>query len=274
MTLTTIRRNIREKGLIIFSEAIKNARDVLVYVTVELDEQYSDSLNYKYNRPKGFYGYAQVIRGDFVVQSVPLDYGQQLIYEFHNEEANSLHQIRKMLLDSHPGVTLNNIIARGTLDDFVAFRLPPFCVGIVQLVYSDYDDDEAATTYGNGDGFTPPGTLPEGYSRATSPPYDGGSDGGYTSGSGSGIPPGETRYFLVGEYLSGSGTFLAQGYEAWNSEGAYIQIPTLQSPYITKTLVGYDPSGTTPVYTYKLLDYYTFNGGWKAGATLGRYPNH
>ena len=92
---------------LLFSEEQRKSRYILVTCMFK-DYPLHYSQNFRTPRNKLFFGYAQVMYGDYVFSTIPLEYDGQIVYEFRNDLAQinafidcAVYQIRDLIIASH-----------------------------------------------------------------------------------------------------------------------------------------------------------------------------
>lgn len=159
-------------------------------------EPVSPYKNFKYQKPQSFYGYAQVMFGQWVYQTIVLEYDRQIVYEWRNDLAQmaillycATEQTRDNILSLTtciPGCVLTpgNPAVYGLWKcpaDRIVFKLSGTTTLLVNTDIQLFDNpcsvplvwaDESYTPPPDSETVVPPNPLDDPYDIPT-PPYDG-----------------------------------------------------------------------------------------------------
>lgn len=202
MVTGTANRTIVKYGIYQFTQEERESVRLRIQTSV-IREPSVEYLNYKFQKPKGFYGYYQLMGDDYVIQSGEINFIDQVVYEFVN------HQLIYTQLAQCINLNTYNVVAAlasGLGATFIIgepspFNVPPIqpdriifklfsnttlVVNVAHEVLADYcgfppTRDQTFPDYGTHNS-TPPEENPDdpGFDIGT-PPYDAGTqDNGET----------------------------------------------------------------------------------------------
>jgi len=89
-----------ETGVFLFTSGQRQSRRFSVVAEKIALGSRVEYYNYSTPEPKGFWGYIQIVRRDFIVETIPLEYRRQVLYSWDSYEIEPMEQLRCLVKDS------------------------------------------------------------------------------------------------------------------------------------------------------------------------------
>lgn len=178
--MPTNTRVIQNRGIYKFTAEEKDAFVLAVYLSCELTT-YTNYENVRYPVPKGFLGYAQVRYLGYVVQTIAIEFDNQLLFRLQNDlgqNAVNLALVARQLVPIE--VSVSSTTVQFPITDIV-FVLQPGWRGIVRVVRDEFINPAGLPRNSEPSRGTPPATgIPPGGLTPPDRAYDNQDDDGFT----------------------------------------------------------------------------------------------
>lgn len=87
-------------GVLLLTDEQRQAKTLSISVEKVALEPRVEYFNFRTPEPQGFWGYLQLVRRDFIEETIQLEYRRQLIYSWHQPVLDPIEQLRCLVKDS------------------------------------------------------------------------------------------------------------------------------------------------------------------------------